>query len=145
MVLLRISSGKTVLLFPKLTTGHIRRFLLAHARLNPSDRILRESGFPGSEMIPPGAAPLPAGFEAFRMVCHGHVISVVLNRGLALFAGLNFIPKRSFLTEYSCRITPMIRRYAQRMIIENSIAEWNRLYSHGCLDAGAAVGRQAHR
>jgi hypothetical protein len=30
----------------------------------------------------------------------------VLDEGLALFAGLNVIPKRSFLTEYSCRIRP---------------------------------------
>jgi len=28
------------------------------------------------------------------------------DEGLALFAGLNVIPKRSFLTEYSCRIPP---------------------------------------
>ena len=33
-------------------------------------------------------------------------MSVVLDQGLALFAGLNVIPKRSFLTEYSCRIDP---------------------------------------
>ena len=31
-------------------------------------------------------------------------MSEVLDEGLALFAGLNVIPKRSFLTEYSCRI-----------------------------------------
>jgi hypothetical protein len=37
---------------------------------------------------------------------HTHVMSAVLDEGLALFAGLNAIPKRSFLTEYSCRITP---------------------------------------
>jgi len=30
----------------------------------------------------------------------------VLDEGLALFAGLNVIPKRSLLTEYSCRIDP---------------------------------------
>jgi hypothetical protein len=30
----------------------------------------------------------------------------VLDEGLALFAGLNAIPKRSFLTEYSCRVAP---------------------------------------
>jgi hypothetical protein len=30
----------------------------------------------------------------------------VLDEGLALFAGLNVVPKRSFLTEYSCRIEP---------------------------------------
>ena len=33
-------------------------------------------------------------------------MSAVLDEGLALFAGLNVIPKRSFLTEYSCRIVP---------------------------------------
>ena len=37
---------------------------------------------------------------------HSHVMSEVFDRGLALFAGLNCIPKRSFLTEYSCRILP---------------------------------------
>ena len=33
-------------------------------------------------------------------------MSAVLDEGLALFAGLNVVPKRSFLTEYSCRIVP---------------------------------------
>jgi hypothetical protein len=33
-------------------------------------------------------------------------MSAVLDEGLALFAGLNVIPKRSFLTEYSCRVDP---------------------------------------
>jgi hypothetical protein len=37
---------------------------------------------------------------------HSHVMSSVFDEGLALFAGLNVIPKRSFLTEYSCRIPP---------------------------------------
>jgi len=37
---------------------------------------------------------------------HLHVMSAVLDEGLALFAGLNIIPKRSFLTEYSCRLDP---------------------------------------
>jgi hypothetical protein len=73
----------------------------------PLDRILRESGFPGSEMIPPGAALRSLlALKLFGTARHGHVMSVVLDQGLALFAGLNVIPKRSFLTEYSCRITP---------------------------------------
>jgi Transposase DDE domain len=38
---------------------------------------------------------------------HSHVMSSVLDEGLALFAGLNVVPKRSFLTEYSCRIEPV--------------------------------------
>jgi hypothetical protein len=73
----------------------------------PLDRILRESGFPGSEMIPAGAALRSLlALKLFGTARHGHVMSVVLDPGLALFAGLNVIPKRSFLTEYSCRIDP---------------------------------------
>jgi hypothetical protein len=73
----------------------------------PLDRILRESGFPGSEMIPPGAALRSLlALKLFGTARHGHVMSVVLDQGLALFAGLNVIPKRSFLAEYSCRIVP---------------------------------------
>jgi hypothetical protein len=33
-------------------------------------------------------------------------MSYVLDEGLALFAGLNVIPKRSFLADYSCRVDP---------------------------------------
>ncbi len=73
----------------------------------PLDRILRESGFPGSEMIPAGAALRSLlALKLFGTARHGYVMSVVLDQGLALFAGLNVIPKRSFLTEYSCRIDP---------------------------------------
>ena len=73
----------------------------------PLDRILRESRFPGSEMIPAGAALRSLlALKLFGTARHGHVMSVVLDQGLALFAGLNVIPKRSFLTEYSCRIDP---------------------------------------
>src|SRR5271156_3605384 len=73
----------------------------------PLDRILRESGFPGSEMIPPGAALRSLlALKLFGTARHSHVMSLVLDQGLALFAGLNVIPKRSYLTEYSCRIAP---------------------------------------
>jgi hypothetical protein len=71
----------------------------------PLDRILQQSGFPGSEMIPAGCALRSLlALKLFGTARHGHVMSVVLDQGLALFAGLNVVPKRSFLTEYSCRI-----------------------------------------
>jgi len=44
--------------------------------------------------------------KLFGNARHSHVMSAVLDEGLALFAGLNVVPKRSFLTEYSCRIEP---------------------------------------
>ncbi len=37
-----------------------------------------------------------------------HVTADTLDEGLALFAGLNVIPKRSTLTEYSCRADPRV-------------------------------------
>src|SRR5262249_56249907 len=73
----------------------------------PLDRILQQAGFPGSEMIPAGCALRSLlALKLFGTARHGHVMSEVLDQGLALFAGLNVIPKRSFLTEYSCRIAP---------------------------------------
>ena len=73
----------------------------------PFDRLLQRAGFPGSEMIPAGCALRSLlALKLFGTARHAHVMSSVLDEGLALFAGLNVIPKRSFLTEYSCRIDP---------------------------------------
>ncbi|GFP20204.1 hypothetical protein HKBW3S03_01705, partial [Candidatus Hakubella thermalkaliphila] len=73
----------------------------------PFDQILHEAGFPGSKMIPAGHAVRSLlALKLFGSARHSHVMSYVLDEGLALFAGLNAIPKRSFLTEYSCRIDP---------------------------------------
>ena len=58
------------------------------------------AGFPGSKMIPPGCAMRSLlALKLFGTARHSHVMSLVLDQGLALFAGLNVIPKRSFLTE----------------------------------------------
>ena len=73
----------------------------------PFDRIARQAGLPGSRMIPAGCALRSLlALKLFGTARHPHVMSAVLDEGLALFAGLNAIPKRSFLTEYSCRIDP---------------------------------------
>src|SRR6516165_6438804 len=74
----------------------------------PLDRILQAAAFPRSEMIPSGCALRSLlALKLFGTARHRHVMSGVLDQGLALFAGLNVIPKRSFLTEYSCRIDPL--------------------------------------
>jgi transposase len=71
------------------------------------DAILRRAQFPGSKMVPPGCAIRSLlALKLFGNARHSHVMSHVLDEGLALFAGLNVTPKRSFLTEYSCRIDP---------------------------------------
>jgi transposase len=71
------------------------------------NRVIGNCGLPGTKMVP--AAHAMRSLLALKLQStqrHTHVMSAVLDEGLALFAGLNAIPKRSFLTEYSCRITP---------------------------------------
>jgi hypothetical protein len=71
------------------------------------DSVLRHAELPGSDMIPAGCAVRSLlGLKLFGNARHSHVMSYVLDEGLALFAGLNVVPKRSFLTEYSCRLDP---------------------------------------
>jgi len=73
----------------------------------PLEDLLSDSGFPGSRMIPASAAIRSLlAMKLFGHARHSHVMSSVFDEGLALFAGLNVVPKRSFLTEYSCRIPP---------------------------------------
>lgn len=86
---------------------------LVPARL---DRILSQAGFPGSQMIPAGHAMRSLlGLKLFGTARHSHVMSYVFDEGLALFAGLNVVPKRSFLTEYSCRVAPEAHRKLMRL------------------------------
>jgi hypothetical protein len=76
--------------------------VLARARF---DQIMQSAGLPGSRMVPAGAAMrslLALKLTGAARTSHG--MASVFDQGLALFAGLNVIPKRSFLTEYSCRI-----------------------------------------
>lgn len=73
----------------------------------PFDQIMMQAGLPGSKMIPAGQAV--RSLLALKLFCSArksHVMSYVLDEGLALFAGLNEITKRAFLTEYSSRIDP---------------------------------------
>src|SRR5216683_3041741 len=73
----------------------------------PLETILRTADFPGSQMIPAAHAMRALlGLKLYGSRRHSHVMAEVLDEGLGLFAGLNRIPKRSFLTEYSCRIRP---------------------------------------
>jgi len=73
----------------------------------PLEDILAKTRFPGSKMVPASHAIRSLlAMKLFGSARHSHVMSHVFDEGLALFAGLNVIPKRSFLTEYSCRIRP---------------------------------------
>jgi hypothetical protein len=86
--------------------GGLFLFLPALAAL-PFDHVIRQAGFPGSGMVPAAHALRSLlALKLFGNARHSHVMSYVLDEGLALFAGLNVIPKRSFLADYSCRVDP---------------------------------------
>jgi hypothetical protein len=83
-------------------------FLFLPALIEMSfNRVLGWCNLPGTAMVPAAHAMRSLlALKLFSNRRHVHVMSAVLDEGLALFAGLNVVPKRSFLTEYSCRISP---------------------------------------
>lgn len=86
--------------------GGLFLFLPLLAKI-PLDDILQKADFPGSSKIPAAYAMRSLlALKLFGNSRHSHVMSYVFDEGLALWAGLNVIPKRAFLTEYSCRVTP---------------------------------------
>ena len=71
------------------------------------DALLAQSAMPGSKMIPAGCAVRALlALKLWGLRRSAHVMAEVLDPGLALFAGLNVMPKRSTLTEYSGRVHP---------------------------------------
>ena len=62
---------------------------------------------PGSQMIPAAhALRASLALKLWSIERKSHVMALVADEGLGLFCGLNAMPKRSFLSEYSSRITP---------------------------------------
>ena len=71
------------------------------------DELMTDVGLPGTKMVPAGAAMRSLlALKLFGAARTSHAMAAVFDEGLALFSGLNVVPKRSFLTEYSCRIAP---------------------------------------
>jgi hypothetical protein len=83
-------------------------FLFVHdlVRLD-GDAMALGAALPGSAMIPAGHALRAAlALKLWSIERKSHVMALVADEGLALFCGLNAMPKKSFLSEYSSRITP---------------------------------------
>jgi hypothetical protein len=75
--------------------------LLARLRL---DQLVERAGYPGSAMIPAVAALLSLlALKLLDKERRSHVNDFNFDEALGLFAGLNVLPKKSFLTEYSYR------------------------------------------
>ena len=95
------------------TTRYGGLFLFAHdlARID-LDGMLQTCKMPGSVMIPAGVAMRALlGMKLWGYRRTSHIMEDVLEPGLALFSGLNAIPKVSSLSEYSCRVHPKSLRH----------------------------------
>ncbi len=69
------------------------------------DGVVRECGFPGSKMIPGTHAVRSALLlKLLGKSRRSHVMDLVFDEGVALAAGLNAIPKATYLSQYSSRL-----------------------------------------
>jgi len=87
--------------------GGLFLFVPDLVRLDGDDAIAHGAKLPGSRMIPAAHALRAAlALKLWSIERKSHIMALVADEGLALFCGLNVMPKKSFLSEYSSRITP---------------------------------------
>jgi hypothetical protein len=68
------------------------------------ENIVRQARYPGSRMIPAHAALLSLlALKLLDKERHSHIDDFNCDEALGLFAGLNILPKKSFMTDYSYR------------------------------------------
>lgn len=86
--------------------GGLFLFLQDLAGLDP-EALAKAARLPGSKMIPCAHALRAClALKLWSVERKSHVMALVSDEGLGLFSGLNVTPKKSYLSEYSCRITP---------------------------------------
>jgi hypothetical protein len=93
-------------------------FLPLLARLH-SDTLAAQAGYPGSRMVPAGAALLSLlALKLLDKERRSHIGDFNFDEALGLFAGLNVLPKKSYATDYSYRTT----RDHQRRLLAGWVA-----------------------
>jgi len=103
--------------------GGLFLFLPELVRL-PVEEWAQAARLPGSQMIPAAHALRAClALKLWSLEHKSRVMPLVADEGLALFSGLNVSPKKSFLSEYSCRITP---RQTQQLLSAWHDQAWGR-------------------
>jgi hypothetical protein len=86
--------------------GGLFLFIPDLVRLN-ADKLATAAQLPGSKMIPAEHAfRASLALKLWSIERKSYIMPLAADEGLALFAGLNAIPKKSYLSEYSSRVTP---------------------------------------
>ena len=84
--------------------GGLFLFVPDLVRLN-LDPLAQVAGLPGSKLIPAAHALRAClALKLWSVERKSHIMALVADEGLALFAGMNAFPKKSFLSEYSSRM-----------------------------------------
>ncbi len=116
--------------------GGLFLFLPDLVGLHP-EQLAQSSRLPGSKMIPCAHALRAClALKLWSLERKSHVMSMVSDEGFALFSGLNVTPKKSYLSEYSCRITP---RHTERLL-----AAWHDQLSGTKLVEGSSFNLDFH-
>lgn len=90
-------------------------------------------GLPGSKMIPAEHALRAClALKLWAVERKSHVMSLVTDDGLALFSGLNVIPKKSYLSEYSSRVDP--RKIARMLATWHDRVQGDELFPGASFD-----------
>ena len=101
------------------------------------DALVKEARLPGSVMIPPEhALRATMALKLWSVERKSHVMSLVTDPGLALFCGLNAIPKKSYLCEYSSRLD-----HARTTSL---LAAWHRMVAQDKLFGGESFNLDFH-
>ena len=101
------------------------------------DQLARAARLPGSVMIPAQHALTAAlALKLWSIERKSHVMALVADPGLALFCGLNAIPKKSYLSEYSSRL--------DHTRTTSLIAAWHRAVAPKQLFPGASFNLDFH-
>jgi hypothetical protein len=99
--------------------------------------VVRQAKLPGTAMIP--AEQAVRTLLALKLVGKerkSHVMDLVADQGIALFAGLNVVPKRSYLAAYSSSVDDRA--------IERLMAAWSGETTHAGLEHGASFDLDFH-
>lgn len=116
--------------------GGLFLFLPDLVRLGVED-LAQQAKLPGSGMIPRAhALRASLALKLWSIERKSHVMALVADPGLALFCGLNAMPKKSYLSEYSSRVD-----HAKTTSL---LAAWHRANAQETLFAGESFNLDFH-
>jgi transposase len=102
-----------------------------------TEALALDAKLPGSRMIPAAHAMRASlALKLWSIERKSHIMALVADEGLALFCGLNAMPKKSFLSAYSSRITPQK--------VARLLALWHARLAGEALFAGESINLDFH-